>query len=222
MARRVPPGTVPSTPVENLRGLNDVPWAQLQHAYGSAVDVPNQIRALVAEDADARNAAFEALFSNVWHQGTVYEATIHTLPFLIEILRTGSCPDRNSVVLLVACIIAGHGYWEIHKSIVLMNPFTRRSLAKPADLESKIATERFVVNEVRKIGSDAVPLLLPELASPEADVRRAVAEALCKYPGMTGALLPALRSALNTEEDRVVRHAIQSAIGDLVGKPTVG
>ncbi len=208
--------------MENLRGLNDVPWARLQHAYGSAVDVPNQIRALVADDADARNAAFEGLFSNVWHQGTVYEATIYALPYLIEILRTGSCPDRNSVVLLVACIVAGHGYWEIHKSLVLMNPFTRRPVAKPADLEGKVAAERIVVNEVRRIGSEAVPLLLPELANPEADVRRAVAEALRKYPGMTETLLPALRGALSAERDNEVRDAIQSAIGDLVGTPTTG
>jgi hypothetical protein len=205
--------------VEKLAGLNDVPWAQLQDAYGSAADVPNQIRALVAHDANARNAAFEALFSNVWHQGTVYEATIHALPFLIEILRTGSCPDRNRLVLLVSCIIAGHGYWEIHKSIFLTNTFTHRPVAKPADLESKLANERIVVDAVRKIGSDAVPFLLPELTNPEAEVRTAVAEALCKYPGMTQTILPALQSALSTERDGEVRGAIQIAINDLTAKP---
>jgi hypothetical protein len=206
--------------VEKLAGLNDVPWAQLQDAYGSAADVPNQIRALVADDAAARNAALESLFSNIWHQGTVYEATIHALPFLIEILRTGSCPDRNSVVLLVSCIIAGHGYWEIHKSILLANPFTHRPVAKPADLESKLATERVVVDAVRKIGSDAVPLLLPELSNPEAEVRKAVAEALGKYPGMTPTVLPALQSALSSERDGEVREAIQIAINDLSRKPS--
>jgi hypothetical protein len=172
-----------------------------------------------AQDANARNAAFEALFSNIWHQGTIYEATIHALPFLIEILRTGSCPDRNSVVLLVSCIIAGHGYWEIHKSILLTNPFTHRPVAKPADLESKLANERIVVDAVRKIGSDAVPLLLPELTNPEAEVRQAVAEALCKYPGMTQTILPALQSALSTERDDEVRGVIQIAINDLTAKP---
>ncbi len=76
-------------PVEKLTGLNDVPWAQLQDAYGSAADVPNQILALISEDADARNAAFEALFSKIWHQGIIYEATIHAL-------RPGSeCCDRD-------------------------------------------------------------------------------------------------------------------------------
>src|SRR5450755_1873395 len=122
-------------PVEKLAGLNNVPWAQLQDAYGSAADVPNEIRALVAEDADARNAAFKALFSNIWHQGTIYEASIHALPFLIEILRSDSCPDRNRLVLLVSCIVAGHGYWEIHESILLTNPFTHHPVARPADLE---------------------------------------------------------------------------------------
>jgi len=206
--------------VHKLAGLNDVPWAQLQDAYGSAADVPDQIRALVEEDANARNAAFESLFSNIWHQGTVYEATIHALPFLIEILRTDACPDRDSIVLLVACIIAGHGYWEVHKSILLTNPFTHSPVAKPADLEIKLATERAVVDAVRKIGSPAVPLLLPELSNPEADVRKAVAEALGKYAGLTPTVLPALRSALGGERDGDVRGAIQNAINDLSGKPT--
>jgi hypothetical protein len=111
-------------------------------------------------------------------------------------------------------------YWEIHGPILLTNPFTHRPVAKPADLESKLATERFVVNEVRKIGSDAVPLLLPELANQDADVRKAVAEALCKYPGMTQTLLPVLRSALNIERNSEVRDAIQIAINGLMGKPT--
>jgi hypothetical protein len=206
--------------VQKLAALNDVPWAQLQDAYGSAADVPNQIRALVEEDAEARNAAFESLFSSIWHQGTVCEATIHALRFIIEILRTDSCPDRNSVVLLVSCIIAGHGYWEVHKSILLTNPFTHLPVAKPADLESKLATERIVVDALRKVGVDAVPLLLPELSNPEADVRKAVAEALCKYPGMMPTVLPALQGALNSERDGEVRGAIQIAINDLSRKPT--
>jgi hypothetical protein len=206
-------------PVERLAGLNNVPWAQLQDAYGSAADVPNEIRALVAEGADARNAAFKALFSNIWHQGTIYEASIHALPFLIEILRSDSCPDRNRLVLLVSCIVAGHGYWEIHESILLTNPFTHHPVARPADLESKLAAERVLVDAVRKIGSDAAPLLIPELANPEADVRKAVAEALCRYRG-TQAILPALHSALSTERDAEVRDAIQIAINDLTGKPT--
>jgi len=33
----------------SLEGLDDVPWAELEHAYGRAGDVPGQIRGLLSE-----------------------------------------------------------------------------------------------------------------------------------------------------------------------------
>jgi HEAT repeat protein len=80
--------------------------------------------------------------------------------------------------------------------------------------------KRIVVNAVRTIGSEAVPLLIPALANLDGEVRKAVAQALCKYPEMTPTLIPALQSALSTERDDEVRTAIQIAITDLIGKPT--
>jgi hypothetical protein len=45
--------------------LDTVPWQRLHHAYGSAGDVPDQLRALRSRDQHARDDALGQLFGNV-------------------------------------------------------------------------------------------------------------------------------------------------------------
>lgn len=86
-----------------LEGLDAVPWAQLRHAYDTAEDVPGLLREVDAGDAEARSDAITTLFGNVWHQGDVYEATPHAVPFLAEIAACDSVPTdaRASIGLLI-------------------------------------------------------------------------------------------------------------------------
>ena len=70
-----------------LQGLDAVPWADLEHAYGSAADVPALLRQLLDLDPKVRSAVLRTLSSNVFHQGTRYPATASVIPFLIEMLR---------------------------------------------------------------------------------------------------------------------------------------
>jgi hypothetical protein len=65
-----------------LEGLDGIPWADLSHAYGPAEDVPGLLRAIASGAPDAVKGAVHELYGNIWHQGTVYEATSHAVPFL--------------------------------------------------------------------------------------------------------------------------------------------
>lgn len=65
--------------IDPLAGLSSVDWASLRHAYGSAADVPDRLRALAA--AGGREQALGALYGNVFHQGSRYEATAPAVPF---------------------------------------------------------------------------------------------------------------------------------------------
>lgn len=92
-----------------LDGIDQIDWGALQHAYGSAADVPELLRALAEPDAAtaqlkarasaAKRTVFDQvtweLWGNVFHQGTVYEASPSAIPFLIEILRDG--PPRHDL-----------------------------------------------------------------------------------------------------------------------------
>lgn len=75
-----------------LAELDRVAWAELHHAYGRGVTGPGEthdVRAalarLGADDDEAVPSAVHALFSNVCHQGTIYEVTAHAVPFIAAV-----------------------------------------------------------------------------------------------------------------------------------------
>jgi len=82
-----------------LDGLDDVDWASLTHAYGPATDVPGQLRALAGPESAA---ALEALYGNIYHQGTTYPASAAAVPFLFEL-----APARPEVISLLASMAIG-------------------------------------------------------------------------------------------------------------------
>jgi len=95
-----------------LTDLDTVAWDDLGHAYGGASDVPNLLRGLAEGDG---NALYE-LFGNIWHQGTVYEATAPAVPFLIELLD-GPEVDVPGVLELLSAIAQGSSYTDVHREL---------------------------------------------------------------------------------------------------------
>jgi hypothetical protein len=204
-----------------LNKLDDVPWSALTHAYGSAADVPALIRSLASSDDVERRDAHDELHTNIWHQGTVYEATIHALPFLVELLRDPSTPDRGALAELIASIITGESpppaLWQIPGAI---NPFTKKPFDKPADADDRVVKGREIVQEIRRRGEEAVDLLLPFLRDPVPYTRLTMANALGLYPSRADALEPALRAAVIGEEDEEVLEAMQGSLQLLTsGRP---
>jgi hypothetical protein len=65
-----------------FEGMDLVPWHKLKHAYGTADDVPGLIRALASSSTETRKEAYLEFHGNIWHQGTMYEATPYAVPFL--------------------------------------------------------------------------------------------------------------------------------------------
>ncbi|MEV5937447.1 hypothetical protein [Streptomyces sp. NPDC051994] len=75
--------------VRPLDGLDSHPWSTFSHAYGSADDLPDLLRALVGADAAAADEALSQLYGSVLHQGTVYAASAESVPFLARIAVAG-------------------------------------------------------------------------------------------------------------------------------------
>jgi hypothetical protein len=82
--------------------LAAVDWRSLSHAYGPAVDTPDHLRGLLDEDA-ARVTAYTELNGSIWHQNTVYEATVAAVPVLSAIARSGAKPGYYALALLLSC-----------------------------------------------------------------------------------------------------------------------
>lgn len=85
-------------------GLDDIDWASMEHAYGTAEEVPELLRTLRSPDAEARHKALERYYSAVHHQGSVYPSTAASLPFLLELAADRATPERAAVVELMVGI----------------------------------------------------------------------------------------------------------------------
>ncbi|WP_217548619.1 hypothetical protein [Streptomyces sp. GbtcB6] len=85
-------------------GLHDIDWASMEHAYGSAEEVPALLWALRSPDAEERRRALDRFYGAVHHQGDVYPATAASLPFLFELAADGATPERAAVVALLVSI----------------------------------------------------------------------------------------------------------------------
>jgi hypothetical protein len=85
-----------------LAGLDDVRWKELSHAYGRAEDTPGLLRRLAL--GQANDDTWEALFSSLTHQGTVYDASAAAAPFLIRLTQTLSGSDLPCVLAMLESI----------------------------------------------------------------------------------------------------------------------
>ncbi|MFI7430796.1 hypothetical protein ACIBPB_27755 [Micromonospora sp. NPDC049836] len=90
-----------------LAGVDEVPWGSLHHAYGPAVDVPDQLRALRSAEVPVRRRALSELFGNVYHQGTRWGASCHVVPFLVALADDPATPDRAAVADLLRSVVLG-------------------------------------------------------------------------------------------------------------------
>jgi hypothetical protein len=94
----------------DLTRLEDISWAQLDHAHGGAADVPNLIRALAHQPDDFTAVLDQLLGDDLLHQGTCYSATAPAMPFLTRLLVSGSLPASRRLELCTWLVFAA-GRW---------------------------------------------------------------------------------------------------------------
>ncbi|MEV0607888.1 hypothetical protein AB0I61_16150 [Polymorphospora rubra] len=95
-----------------LRGLDEVDWDELFHAYGKAVDTANLLRQAASPDSDTAQEAVSELHGSIFHQGTVYPATVAAVPFLAELATTA--PHRRADLVWMLGMLADphHAYGD--------------------------------------------------------------------------------------------------------------
>ncbi len=168
-----------------LENLDSVDWAGLKHAYGSAADVPALIHALASSDKAEREAAYEELHGNIWHQGTVYEASSYAVPFLLEMLAEDQTEDKPSLLLLLASLATGTSYHEVHGPMSLFD-----GKRDTPDFKKKLATEKDWVRSTLQAVRQGIPLFVAHLPHINHEVRSSAAHLLgqCKDDAVAGNL----------------------------------
>lgn len=91
--------------IVELDGLDDIPWNRLSRAYGSAHDVPLNLKRLALVDSEVREQALWNLIMEIFHQGTIYLATATAVPFLLKLVSISAVPNRVGITQFISDIV---------------------------------------------------------------------------------------------------------------------
>lgn len=91
-----------------FKDIKTIPWDKLQHAYGSAGDVPAKIIALASRFSSKRKNALWELYGNIFHQGSRFQATSYAVPFLVELLEDVNIREREKIIIFLVNIALGY------------------------------------------------------------------------------------------------------------------
>ena len=180
-----------------LDTLDDVPWADLTHAYGSAADVPDLLRGLTSADGEVCERSRSKLWSSIFHQGTRWEASSYAVSFLVELAAEGSAPNREDTLSLLVHLAVGYQQpW-------LRNGFQRQQVQREQEMLDGEGNEWKVdvVNVYDAVLAHAATLVALAEDDPDAGVRRAAAYAVAFLPDASDLSLPALARVIARERD---------------------
>lgn len=197
-----------------LEGLDEIRWDELAHAYGDAADVPELLRQLAASDPATATAAVGALFGNICHQGTVYQATAPAVPFLLELVADPAVHRRDGLLHLLAEIATGSPVYGDGQSD---DPWTRPSWRPTGDTQEGREQAGAWVRAAQQAVTVGVPVVLDSLDDPDVELRRMVPYTLAACGDRAGEILPALVARLPREPDPAAKASIVLAGTFLAG-----
>jgi hypothetical protein len=182
--------------MDHLTGIEDIDWGKWSHAYGPATDVPGCIRALVSQNLDAQVAAKWELYGSLWHQGTIYEATVHAVPWLIKVLAD-PLVDRAWLVTYIAHIAMGASYKAQHADLDFID-------ASTSVYQKQMALELEWVETARASVVAGASMFESLLQDSDPEVRAAALHLFSAIPEVLPAHAEAVR-ALTHDIDPMVR-----------------
>lgn len=187
-------------------GIDEVDWASMRHAYGSAEDVPLLLEGLASGDAAERETALDGMYGAVHHQGNVYDSTLACVPFLFALADREEVPERAGIVDLLVSIggedPAGGGAPDDGTA----DGTTDVDAAGDAEPDRLRARARAAV----RARAEAFVRLT---ADPDPAVRRAAAGAAVRFLDEPGRALGLLRKRLADERDERVLLALLEGLG---------
>lgn len=191
-----------------IESLEQINWKALHHAYGSAEDVPQLLRALASNDNADRTEAYNKLYGNIWHQGTIYEATAYAVPFLIELLNISDVKDKDAIVYFLQAIGTGGSYHEDHASSFYEEKHS-------PEFQKKLNQELLWVKNVYLATVDGLPTYLQLLTCPDKQVRRVVPYLLAIFTDKIAPIKTALLKQIALEQDAVAKASMLLSASEL-------
>lgn len=102
----------PGDPV-GLPAISEVNWTELEHAYGTAADVPQMLAGLAANDAQW-GEHLDALVASVTHQGSSYSSTAPALRVVAHLAAAPQLSPKRRLDLLYTLFLAAAALDKAH------------------------------------------------------------------------------------------------------------
>ena len=136
-----------------LDGLDEIPWSELQVAYGSATQVPGILRRLAsASQVDVDRGWVQINKQILLHQGTVWPGTVPAIRFLVRIAAAPKTLRRPRLV----------GYLA-HLSLGGDEPYAPAGAAKA--VRTAVRVDLPAMHGLLRTGEPALGLAVAELAA---------------------------------------------------------
>ncbi|HMA37914.1 MAG TPA: HEAT repeat domain-containing protein [Chloroflexia bacterium] len=198
-----------------LEALDRIDWSALSHAYGPADDVPGLIRDLASSAAEVRRQAMHALYGNIWHQGTVYEATAYAVPFLIALLQEESVPDRDEILVLLSHLADGNSYLDVHQHLGIFQELYQDEMQTP-EFQEKLEGELSGVRNAHRAVLEGIGVYGDLLDHPDRKLRVAATYTLAGFTERASQIIPRLQARLAREPDAQVAAGLLLSLSVLV------
>lgn len=178
--------------------LARVNWANLEHAYGPATDVPDMLRTLKNEGLEPLNIKG----GTIMHQGTRYSVTPHVIPCLAAMLTEEKVANRADIVECLLWFSA----WEVE-----YEECGGKQLPAPM-----FEDEYTLCLACYQAGRARLPLLLEIAATSDERARATACNGLFLFRTEYDRLLPFATQRYAVEESELVRTALAMAQANML------
>jgi hypothetical protein len=192
--------------------LRKMDWSSLEIASGPADSVPVMIEDLTSNDPDVVEEAMLGLSSSIWEHGIVFDATIAAIPFLIALLESGEASDPAGVIDLLSQIAESRDLEEV----MLPPAHEYQFMPDQGEVYTKDEQEMQWSQEAYAEIGKGIPTFLGLLEDDDPYVRSSTAALLEMYPASASQIAPALRDAIDREDDIATASDLMLSLRDLL------
>ena len=189
-----------------LETIDQVNWEALNDAYGPSAGTPRRIFALASPNQHERDQALRDLCATIYHQGTIYAASVAAVPFLLELAALAELADRAPTLQVLRALSTGTSFHEAHASLIF-----NREKSQTAEWQEQVRTEKAWVAAIHEQLAAAVPGLAVVLSEGRPAERLAAASLLGTLQDQPAAVAALARAA--TDSDPVLSATALTVLG---------
>lgn len=190
--------------------LDTLDWASLKTAYGTAAAIPAALRHLASPDEEVYIAAWQTLWSELEHQGTIFEASAYAVPFLLEWLSVLQSEEQCELVILLARLARGNSFKRQHLNL------TDEQRKEDLVFQQEMAEEIGWVEMTHKAVRQGMELYVAFLNDQDLQLRMVTTYLLASFPEEHAQLTPLLQAYLAQETDQRMITCLLLSLGQLL------